>query len=81
MGQLDDSNLINYNPIPFSEDNNITATTQRGYRGAEWFTTDQTTCMNSSGTFISVDQCTLYTKENVCVVIAMSVIKRTLRQT
>ena len=40
MGQLDDSNLINYNPIPLSEDNNITATTQRGYRGAEWFTTD-----------------------------------------
>ena len=45
--------------------------------GAEWFTTADTTLINSSRNFFNVDECNLYTKGNACGAIAIVVIEST----
>ena len=47
MGRLDYGILMNYNPLDFLEDINTTVHIQNCDRGAEWFTTDETSGKNT----------------------------------
>ena len=53
--QLDNVTFMNYNPIHFLEDNNITAPLQEGGIWSGWFTSEDTSCMNDPINLINFD--------------------------
>ena len=75
MVQLDDYIWMHYNHIHFLGDNNITEPLQKGGRGADCFTAEETSCNNSSIIFLEFYEVTLHTEGNECGFIAVTIIK------
>ena len=60
------------------EDNDSTASLQNGGRVFEWFTSEDTSCMNASINFLNVDNISLCNESNACGIISVPVINRTI---
>ena len=73
MVKLYNGTWVHYIPLPFLEDDNITAPLKKGGRGSGCFTAEETSCTNASITFLNVDNSNLYTEGNVCSIIERNV--------
>ena len=78
-GQLENVTWMNFNPLPFLKNNNITVTIKNGSRWYKWFAADWTSLMIYPVDLFndSVDNSILDAEGNECVIIVIPSIERT----
>ena len=74
---VDNGTGMNNNHFSLLGDNNITEDLQKDDRLSEWFTAEETSCMNDSINLINVDNSTVYTKGNAYGIIYIPIIEST----
>ena len=78
MVKLYNGTWVHYIPLPFLEDDNITAPLKKGGRGSGCFTAEETSCTNASITFLNVDKVTFILKAMHVAVLVYLLLKELL---